>query len=218
MKFITISKLLLILILPVLLFLLVLNLVGLDNSFFLEQFDKYGIDEGLPQSGIMHEKILGFVKGNSNELPEQLNDREKGHLADVRGLVRASTIILYIFIIIFVMLLIASSFILKFNNYITNFVGKVLVFGGFLTIFLAAALFLLVYFDFDSAFESFHLSFFEKGTYTFDPANEVIVRLYPEELFMELGLRISKGVFFASLISIIIGLFLVLKSKPLKTK
>ncbi|MBI2657723.1 DUF1461 domain-containing protein [Candidatus Woesearchaeota archaeon] len=212
MKFITISKFLLIIILPVLLFLLVLSLAGFNDSFFQKQFDKYGISKSIPQSGLLHEMIINFVKGNSGELPGQLNEREKEHLADVRNAVRVSTIILYILITLFVMLLIASSFVLKFNSYIMNFAGKVLVFGGFLTIVLAAALFFLIYFDFDAAFESLHVSLFRQGTYTFDPAKEMIVRLYPEELFMDLGLRISKGVFFASAAVIVIGMLLMLKS------
>ena len=69
---------------------------------------------------------------------------------------------------------------------------------------------------FPLTFESFHGLLFEKGTYVFDPAKEMLVRLYPEQIFMDLGVRISKMVFFTSLVFIAIGIFLMVKSKKQK--
>lgn len=207
MKFLTISKLLLILMLPFLLFLLVLNFVGFDKLFYQEKFSEYGTKNA--SATTLHEKVISFIKGKNNELPEQFNEREKQHLFDVKNAIRISTITLYILIFLFVLLLILSIFTLKVNNLITNFIGKILVFGGFLTIVLAAILFFLITSDFSKTFESFHSFLFEKGTYTFDPNKEMLVRLYPEQLFMDLGIRISKGVFFISVLIIIIGLFIL---------
>ena len=216
MKFITISKLLLVLIFPLLIFLVIFNFTGFNENYFRQKFSDYGINDASLIS--IHEKILNFVKGNNNELPNELNEREKQHLLDVRKAINYSAILLYVLIALFVILLVISALTLKANNYITNFVGKVLVFGGFLTIMLAGALLILIYFDFSSVFEGFHLMLFQQGTYTFDPVKEMLVRLYPEQLFMDLGLRISKGVFFVSIIFILIGVFLMLKSKSQKSK
>ena len=215
MGFLTISKFLMILILPFVLFLLVLNVVGFNNSFYREKFSKYGVDGNISS---LHEKVINFVKGENQELPNEFNERERHHLLDVRKAIGVSTILLYIAIILFILLLIFSTFTLKINNYITNFVGKVLVFGGFLTVTLAAALFLLINYDFSSTFESFHKLLFQQGTYTFDPAKEMIVNLYPEELFMDLGIRISKWVIISAVIIILIGLVLLFKSKNKKNK
>jgi len=209
MGFLTISKILLVLIFPVLIFLAVFNLAGFDENYFIQKFSQYGIKDASLIS--MHEKILNFVRGSGSELPTELNEREKQHLIDVRKAVNYSAILLYALIALFIVLLVISAFTLKVNNYITNFVGKVLVFGGFLTIILAGTLFLMLYFDFSTAFENFHLMLFKQGTYTFDPAREMLVRLYPEQLFMDIGIRISKGVFFASVIFILIGIFLVFR-------
>ena len=216
MRFLTISKLLLILFLPFILFLIVLNFIGFDNLFYKEKFSEYGIRQNIPETDSLHQKVIDFIKGKANELPRQFNEREKQHLLDVRNVIKAITIALYVFIILFVILLIVSSYILKINNYIVNFVGKVLIFGGFLTIALALALFLFINYDFAKAFESFHGLFFEKGTYVFDPAKEIIVKLYPEQLFMELGVKISKWVITASVIIILLGAFLIFKSKKQK--
>ena len=216
MNFLTILKILLILALPFLLFLIVLNFVGFDNLFYQEKFSEYNVQEKVPEASSLHEKVINFIKGTNDKLPDELGEREKQHLLDVRNITRISTIVLYALIILFILLLLISAFILKVNNSITNFVGKVLVFGGFLTITLAAALFFFISSDFSGAFESFHKLLFEKGTYTFDPAKEVIVKLYPEQLFMDLGIKISKWAVIISLVIVFIGIFLIFKSKKIK--
>lgn len=216
MKFLTISKFLMILILPFLLFLLMADFAGFDSLFYKEEFLKYKVQQNVPTATSLHEKVINFIKGENNELPNEFNEKEKQHLWDVRKAVRISTILLYILITLFILLLIASVFILKVSNRIINFVGKVLAFGGFLTVVLAAALFFFISSDFSKTFELFHLLFFNKDSYVFDPAKEIIVKIYPEQLFMDLGVRISKGVFFTSAIVIIIGLLLIFKSKRIK--
>lgn len=216
MKFLTLSKFLLVLILPFLLFLLALNFGALDNLFFKEKFSEYKVEQKIPQAVSLHEKVINFITGKNNELPNDFNEREKQHLWDVRNIIKISTILLYALIILFVLLLLISAFILKVNNFITNFVGKVLVFGGFLTIVLAAALFFLINSDFTAAFESFHKLFFQQGTYSFNPAKEIIVNLYPEQLFMDIGIRMSKWVIIASSAIILLGAFFILTSKKKK--
>jgi len=213
MKFLTIYKFLLILILPFLLFLLVLDYAAFDKEFYEEKFMELNVQRDVPAAMPLHEKVISFISGKNNQLPNEFNEREKQHLLDVREIAGILTIALYALITLFALLLGISAFALKISNYLMNFVGKVLVFGSFLTVALAAALFFLISSDFSNAFESFHRLFFEKGTYIFDPANEIIVKLYPEQLFMDIGLRISKGVFFASAAAIAIGAFLMLKPK-----
>ena len=117
---------------------------------------------------------------------------------------------------LFLLLLIVSAFTLKVNSYIINFVGKVMMWGGILTVGLAALLFLFISFDFGPAFESMHQMFFRSGTYMFDPAKEAIVNLYPEQLFMDLGIRISVWVIIAAALLILVGFYLVFKTKKQK--
>ena len=216
MKFLTISKILLVLILPFLLFLAVLNFAAFDSKFYREKFSKYGVLNDVSGADSIHDKIISFIKGEDSRLPKELNDREKAHLADVRNIAKISRILPYILLVMSAFLFLLSAFILKVNNSIINFVGKALVSGGLLTIILAAALFFLISSDFANAFESFHRIFFEKGTYVFDPAKELLVRIYPEHLFMDLGIRISKYVIISSFIIISLGAFLIFMSKKQK--
>ena len=218
MKFIMVSKFLLIIILPFLLFLLVLNFYVFDTSFYKEKFSEYEVQQNVPGAVSLNEKVLNFLKGKDNTLPNEFNEREKQHLLDVRRLITISTFVLYFLIATFILLLLISALTLKINNYISNFVGGVLVFGAILTIILATTLFLLISSDFSPTFESFHLLFFKQGTYVFEPAKEIIVKLYPEQIFMDLGIKISKNVLKVSVVLILLGFLILSKSKNKKNK
>lgn len=216
MKFFIISKLILILIIPFLIFLGVANMFAFDKSYYASKLSEYKIS--IPDANSINGRTIDFVSGKGNELPEIYNARERQHLNDVRNAVKVFKTNLYFLILLFVALFLMSALILGVKNNITNFTGKVLAYGGILTIVLAALLFILISLNFSSVFDSFHTLFFRQGTYTFDPAKEVIVNLYPEQFFMDIGLRISKLALFASSISTIAGTLLIYASKSKKNK
>ena len=213
MKFLITSKFLMILISPFLAFLIVLNFAAFDMNFYQKKFSEYQVHKEVGNADSLHKDVTDFLNGKNGELPLGFNEREKKHLWDVRKVVGISTILLYILITLFVLLLISSAFILKVNSQIINFVSKVLIFGGFLTVVLSLILVLYISYNFSAAFESFHRLFFKQGTYTFDPAKEMLTRLYPEQLFMDLGIRISKWVVIGSVGIILLGMLLSSKSK-----
>ena len=216
MGFLAISKLVLALILPFLIFLGVANQIAFDKQFYANKFYEYGIN--VPEAEAINVDTVDFVSGKTNELPDIYNEREKQHLLDVKNIVRISRLTLYSLTILFISLFLASVFVIKMNNDLANFAGKVLSYGGILTTGLASLLFVMISLNFQASFSSFHDLFFRQGTYIFDPANEMIVRLYPEELFMRLGLRIAKWVLFVSAVIIIIGIFLIVKTKTKRIK
>lgn len=218
MKFLSISKFLMILTLPILLFLFSFNYYGFDNSFYKEKFFEYNVQRSVPNAYLLHEKVFNFIKGNSGELPKEFNDRESQHLFDVRKLVRIGKILLYVLIVLYLLMLIISAFVLEVKNKIMNFIGKSLLFGGILTLLFAGILLLLINSDFSRVFESFHHLFFTEGTYLFDPSNEIIVNLYPEKLFMDIGVKIAIGVILSAVIIILLGAFLLFNSKSKKNK
>ena len=213
MRLIIISKILLIISLPILILLLSADFAAFNNLFYQEKFSEYGVHKEVPQADLLHQRVIGFLKGTSNELPPDFNERERQHLFDVRKIVNVSTILLYILSALFVILLIASALMLKINHLILKFIGKVLLFGGILAMILAAALLFFINSDFSDSFESFHNMLFQKGTYTFDPSKEIIVRLYPEQLFMDFGIRISEFVVIGSAVVILTGALFLLPYK-----
>ena len=213
MKLISALKFFLVIIIPAMIFLLVMNAAGFDNSFYSQKFSEYGVDKNIPKAGLIHQKVMDFIKGNSDDLPAEFNEKEKQHLLDVRKLIGFGTALMYILILLFILLLVLSAFTLKASTYVNKFVGKVLLFGGLLTLGLALLIFALISADFDSSFESFHKLFFDYGTYSFDSGRELIVNLYPEQLFMDLGIRVSKWVIAGAILVVLMGLFFLFRSK-----
>lgn len=216
MGFLAVSKILLILSIPFLIFLGAASQIALDKSYYSSKLPEYGIN--FTEADSLNEETIDFVSGKNNELPDVYNEREKQHLQDVKNAVKISKIMLYAFALLSVSLILASAFILKSNSHTANFTGKALAYGGILTIGLAALLIVLISLNFTSAFESLHKLFFRQGTYTFDPENEIIVRLYPEQLFMDIGLKILKWVLLLSAFLATLGIFLIFKSKSKKNK
>lgn len=224
MKLAEISKILLILILPFLLFLSALKFTAFDSSFYQEKFLEYGVYKEVPQADSLHQSVISFLKGASNGLPPDFNEREKQHLNDVRKALNASIISLYALLSLFISLLAFSALKISeiakahSNHHIwlqdyANFISRVLLFGGALTLVFGAFLLFFMLSDFSAAFESFHRLFFQKGTYTFNPTKEMIVRLYPEQLFMDLGKRILKFAIIDSAGCILFGALLTLKDQ-----
>ena len=123
---------------------------------------------------------------------------------------------MYFLIILFGLLSFVSFRIIGNNRHLMNFIGRVFLYGGGLSIMLSIILILFVSLGFSSAFDSFHKLFFTQGTYTFDPANEIIVRLYPEQLFMDLGARIFGLFMLSSIFTTLLGAFLIARSKKNK--
>ena len=216
MKLISISRFLLILILPFLIFLIVADFAGFDENFYKNEFSYYNVGKNVPAYAPMHQKVMGFISGKGSELPQQFNSRERQHMADVRSIIRIFTIAMSVLVIVFILLLLVSGFILKANGQLASFIGEVLLYGGFLTIAIGVMLLALLNSYFSSSFESFHKLFFQSGTYSFDPAKEVIVNLYPEQMFMDLGIRISKLTLMCASAIILIGALMVFKSKKNK--
>ena len=218
MRLITQFKFLLALILPILTFLLVLKLIAFDSQFYQKKFAEYGVEKDIHSASELHIKVISFITGKSNKLPDEFNEREIRHLVDVRRLLKLSTIVIYCLGAIFLIVLLTFSLILKDRNLIANFIGKVLIFGGLLTLIIASILILFITSDFSAIFDRFHNLLFEKGTYIFDPAKELIVNLYPQQLFLDLGIKISKVIILISLILILLGSFLLkyFKAKEIK--
>ena len=210
------SRFLLILILPVLIFLVSVNLAAFDNSFYSKKFREYGITNKIPDAEALNAKVMGFITGESNAISKVFNERERQHLADVRNLARNSNIAIYILVVLFVLLLVLFGLLLREESHIAGLIGKTLVYGGVFAIAAAIVLLLLALFNFNYAFDSFHKIFFQQGTYSFNPENELIVRLYPEQIFRDLGIKIIKTIFLISSIAIILGFILLSAFKKQK--
>ncbi len=118
--------------------------------------------------------------------PQVLDERERGHMVDVRtvlldlGLVALAAAILLAFVGI------ASRGGRWFWRAVAT--GARVLAVGVVVVGLGFALF------FDQAFQLFHELFFPPGTYAFDPRTEKLVQLFPDQFWSETSVAIAAAV------------------------
>jgi integral membrane protein (TIGR01906 family) len=105
------------------------------------------------------------------------DEREREHLRDVRRVLVALGLAVLVAIVILVVTWRrsrgASWFWRSVGSGAVVLAGSVVFLGAFFAL------------SFDTAFELFHRLFFAGGTYTFDPATERLVQLFPERFWYE---------------------------------
>ena len=112
-----------------------------------------------------------------------LNDRERGHMADVRAVVIGfAAIVLMAAVILF-----AAARAARPRTWVWQgvAVGAGLLAGGMLV----AGIFVVLFFE--AAFEFFHRLLFPAGSYTFDPASDRLVQLFPMTFWSETSIALA---------------------------
>ena len=159
-----------------------------------------------------------FKNDKNSDLIEDnfFNEREKAHLLDVKNLIGTILTLYYFSIGLFFLLFILLIFLLNFKieKIVKNFL-LVLLFGSTLTLLDALLLFILSNLNFDFIFDLFHKTFFVFGTYTFNPAFEKIVILYPQNFFFDILIRLIINTIISSIIILFfsIAILFFLKSE-----
>lgn len=111
------------------------------------------------------------------------DERERAHMADVRRVVLG----FYAFVLAGAAILLIAGFASRGARWFWRAVGtgaKLLVVG---TIAVGSAFLLF----FDPAFALFHQLFFAEGSWTFDPASDRLVQLFPYQLWTETSVAIA---------------------------
>jgi integral membrane protein (TIGR01906 family) len=192
------AKWLFILFLPVLL--LTASISGVVNSLWLYQygFEKYGVSQ---TTGLAQSELVKAAKGlidyfNSDDENINLtvmkdgkplvlfNEREVGHLRDVKGLFRLVYRVLLgtlIYALVYVGL---SSFLWQDQRRL----ARGLVGGGSLTLVLMLAMGLGTLLDFDQLFWQFHLVSFANDLWLLDPTRDYLIMLFPQGFWYDVTL------------------------------
>lgn len=123
-----------------------------------------------------------------------LNDRERGHMADVRGVVSGFAILALSAVAV---LVVAARAARSPRTWIWRavFAGA----GTLAAAVVVAGVFAVLFFD--AAFELFHRLLFPAGSYSFDPTAERLVQLFPMAFWFETS---------AALVAALLGLSLAL--------
>lgn len=171
---------------PIILILGNLIVFSTNESFMHQEFQKYNVYSDISNANnIMHE-IMIYFNGKENLDVKEFNEREISHMADVKRLYVFTKVLLYLSIITFFILFYfairnePTKILEKISNIIISTSKKGLLF--FIIFSLSIALF------FKYLFTLFHMLFFKSGTWAFNPATEIIVRVFPEGIFFDIVL------------------------------
>ena len=104
------------------------------------------------------------------------------HLQDVRAVMNKIDYLFY-------GLLLLNVFLLSYFRSRKLELLKWLKAGSMIAIISAVAIFLAILFGFNSVFTLFHYLFFHQGNWLF-PADSLLIKTFPPDFFMLLGLRI----------------------------
>jgi integral membrane protein (TIGR01906 family) len=125
-----------------------------------------------------------------------LNDAERAHMRDVRSVFTG-----------FWLVVLASVAVLVFGFWRARALGaraaawRAVRTGarGLAIVVAVAGVFALV--AFDAAFEVFHRLFFSEGSYTFDPATDRLVQLFPERFWSEISIAVGAVVIIVAIVT-----------------
>ena len=151
-----------------------INAKHLDNFDYIERTD----EEVLVASKV----IAGYLRGENSEEHLELiglNEKEISHMKDVRKIYKTINNIKIIAAIITLSIILLYAY-KKINVFIFKELRNSLFIAYTVPIFFGA----LSLVDFSDAFEKFHEIFFKNDLWQLNPKTDLLIRLMPEEFFV----------------------------------
>jgi len=125
-----------------------------------------------------------------------LNERERGHMRDVRSVFAGFFVVVALSAIVLVV-----AFRRMTGADPRAAVWRAIASGARILAVLIVVAGALVVVAFDAAFELFHRLLFSGCTYTFDPATERLVQLFPEAFWSETAIAVGAVAFAAAVVT-----------------
>ncbi len=182
-----------------------INIVTKDKNYYYKYSKENNITE---YAGVSYEKLKNMYsnlidyiyEGDQNLINTDFNEREVSHMVDVHKLYNINITATYITIISLTAYIVYLSFAYKKKRSIyreLKFIRK-----SFLIILLAIIILsIIISIDFDSAFIKFHHLFFNNDLWLLDPRTDIMIRMLPQDFFMNMAIRI--GIYFVRFLALI---------------
>jgi integral membrane protein (TIGR01906 family) len=164
----------------------------------------FAIDYLLNDSGIDYLGDLTFDDGRP-----LFNERELGHMVDVKSLTRAALLVLTLALPLTVML----GVLLARRRGTRARLGVALMTGGGITLLLMATVAGLTLVAWDTFFTGFHQAFFSEGTWIFD-YSDTLIRLFPERFWFDAALTVGGLTAAGAVICLAAGWWLARAARP----
>jgi len=189
--------------------------VAFDFSVYEYEFEKLNIYDRFDKD-ILHNEtkfLINYLAAGDGEIDSNFfNTKEKIHLVEVKTLFRiADTLIniaaiLSIACIIMIYIFVGMLYprIATRNDYLKKIVSFLLVASG-VTVIGTCLLFILMTLTFDFSFILFHKIAFRTDTWLLDPAVDNLIRMFPQQFFFDLFMRILYACIFFGAVFLGVG-------------
>lgn len=192
-----------------------INIITKDKEYYYEYSQENNITEytGLNADKVedMYSNLIDYIyKGDESLINKDFNEREVSHMVDVHKLYNLNMTVTYITSGI----LIASIIylVIAYKNNISLYRDLRFIRNAFLIILLAIIILAgIISLDFDQAFIKFHELFFNNDFWLLDPRTDVMIRMLPQDFFMNMAIRIGKALL-AHLVVLFVILAIIIKN------
>jgi integral membrane protein (TIGR01906 family) len=192
------SRMLLISILPLAILLGSAYTIIFNQSWYEKEFEKLRIYDSFDKEKqeIKSEtaKIIFFLKGKSDLNTEFLNEKEKIHMQDVRSIVKKYQIVTYLVVLATLTLL-----------FFTRKDKKALLYAGFSALVCLGVFLVIIATMFSAVFITFHEIFFTNDFWMLNPETDNLIKLFPEQFFIDAIKRMIKESITISIMFIVVG-------------
>ncbi len=182
---------------PIVIILLSTDIVVTNEYVYKKLFQEYDVYATINASeetiDAQATSILKYLKDEEPLQSMLLNEKENAHMADVKKLFMRG----YQLLVISSLLLVSCLLISKERR-------KMMIYGAIGTLMLLVAITAV---DFSTLFYKFHLLFFNNDLWLLDPATDSLIKIYPQEIFHALTIRIGSLVLMAGIIGVSISLY-----------
>lgn len=171
-------------------------------NYYEKEYTRYKVadDVHMEMDDLLHvtDEMMAYLRGNRDDLNietvvngehrEFFNDREKAHMADVRGLFIGGLMLRRICLI-----LAAASVILMavLKVPLKKQLPRMLCVGTVVFLLVTAILAGIISTDFTKYFIIFHKIFFTNDLWLLDPRTDLLINIVPEPFFMDTAARIG---------------------------
>ena len=152
-------------------------------------------------------ELIGYLANKSDLTTDFFNEKEKGHLVDVKDLIRTT---LLAFKALLIISIVSLTYLAVTKRY--RAIGYSFVLGGLTSLASFVGIALLVQRQFFSLFLQFHFIAFDNELWMLDPRTDNLIRMFPAGFFYDTVQRIARNSVVAAVLFVVFGVVLVLST------
>jgi len=202
----------------------VFSIVANSEKYYFSKYEEFGVynkfnvsDEYLQNETRF---LLNYLENGKGRIDSSwYKEREIEHLMEVRDLYKKVYLLQSVCVLLVVMSLLAVVFLNGRTD--EGFVKRVLsryLIGTGIAVFGMFVFFLVMMLTFSSSFITFHEVLFKTDTWMLDPAIHNLIKMFPQQFFFDMFIRIGVFSLLVGCLFLVIGYFVREKVKPIKEK